>query len=67
MAIVREGVTPQGARYRIFDDGYIDASPEEIAARRDHANRVAYGILKEWAQKHPGETYRTDESIWRHA
>ena len=60
MAVVREGITSNGVRYRIHDDAYADASPEELARRRAAANAVAHRILVNWAKNHPGETYQPE-------
>ena len=60
MAVVKEGTTPGGVRYRICDDAYVNASPEEIAHRRRAANVAAYRILQDWAKDHPGETYQSE-------
>lgn len=51
MAVVREGTTSSGVRYRIMDDAYAGASAEEIARRRAHANRIAHKILTEYAMR----------------
>jgi hypothetical protein len=62
VAVIKEGITPNGVRYRICDDAYINASPEEIAHRRAAANAIAHKILLDWARKHPGETYSAERT-----
>ena len=51
MAMIASGISSTGARYRIFDDAYANVSPEEMAMRRDRANRAAYAILMSYAKK----------------
>lgn len=46
MACIREYVTPEGLRVRIFDDCYINADPAEIRRRQATFNRTAYEMLK---------------------
>lgn len=45
MAILREGVAPNGARFVISDAAYANCTPEEIERRRRRANDAAYNIL----------------------
>lgn len=51
MAIVKEGIAPNGARYIIRDDAYINCTPEEIRRRHQRANNAAYNILVDVARK----------------
>ena len=51
MAVVREGVASNGAKWRIHDDAYIGVSPEELERRRRAACKIAHGILVEAARK----------------
>lgn len=47
MALVSEMVTSCGARVRVFDDLYRDASPEEIKRRRGAVYRALIAMIAE--------------------
>lgn len=55
MAVVREGITSGGVRYRIMDDAYAGVSPEELERRRRHACEAAYRILADCARREAGK------------
>ena len=50
MAIVKEGISGTGARFRIFDDYYAGISAEEAASRKAHISMTAHHILVESAR-----------------
>jgi len=47
MAVVMSGTASNGAKWRIHDDAYINASPEELERRRLYACEIAHRILVE--------------------
>ena len=51
MAVVREGITSGGVRYRIMDDAYAGADRKELERRRQYACEAAHRILVEHAKK----------------
>lgn len=51
MAVVKEGVCSNGAKWRIHDDAYAAATPEELERRRRYACEVARDILMQAARK----------------
>ena len=61
MAVVEERIAANGARCRIMDDAYINASPAEIARRRANANRIAHQILTDWARRQAEAARSTEE------
>ena len=61
MAVVQEIIAGNGARCRIMDDAYINASPAEIARRRANANRIAHQILVRCAQERTEAARSTEE------
>lgn len=46
IAIVASGRTRNGAHYRIFDDAYINNTPEENERLRMRACQAAYEIMR---------------------
>ena len=56
MAVVREGITPGGVRYRIMDDAYAGATREELERRRRAACAVAHRILMDCARQESKNT-----------
>ena len=60
MALVREMVASNGVRVRIFDDLYINASPEEIERRRENFRRVAREIVRNAAIRNQMEIERKE-------
>lgn len=61
MAIVQEGVAPNGARFYISDAAYVNCTPEEIERRRRHSCDVAYRILVSVARKRIEQERRAQE------
>lgn len=62
MAVVREGITSGGVKYRIMDDAYAGASREELERRRQYACEAAHRILLDYAKKHPGDAQNKGRS-----
>ena len=53
MAVVREGITSGGVRYRIMDDAYAGADRKELERRRQYACEAAHRILRDYAKRQP--------------
>lgn len=62
MAVVREGITSGGVRYRIMDDAYAGVGPEELERRRRHACEAAYRILADCARREAGKREENHEA-----
>lgn len=53
MAVVMSGTAPNGAKWRIHDDMYVNNTPEQNEALRRRACEIAYGIIVRHAMEHP--------------
>ena len=62
MAVVEERIAKNGARCRIMDDAYINASPSELMRRKAHANRIAHQILVQCAQERAEAAHNDDQN-----
>ena len=55
MAVIAEGVTSNGVRYRICDDCMARRGTPEYERAAERQRRAAYDILRGWAERHEGE------------